>query len=617
MNHHNLHTKSNSTRPYFKNPLVVSACVLALAYIFLSGNSYQTVGDYKLNSSRIVFNKQIPEISTISLELIPEEQAGFINRLFFSQYYEMVAAQKQRQQLAQQDNIFTNQLKQGFPEQTGLSSQKLSVIDSIMLDAINRGAMPGGQVFIAKNGIIVYEKAFGYHDYTQTHPVELTDLYDVASVTKIAATTLAAMKLTQEKKLDLDAPLGKYFTDTLIRYKYLKKDTVINALTYNVSGKTNNQIRKLIGKRNYNFINDSVVTVYETILKPIMPESNIFRVPVYRLLTHQSGINPSLPLMPYLMYAETYQKIIGKNQNEYQMASLNRENYSDIYDHQTDDLIMPDVKEIDQVHEDARPFDFSIEEAFSYFFSKTNNNGLASTSITENMYLKNQFKDSLYQAIKRIHVCNKQELQYADINMILLQMVMDSINQTNLDTYTKKEFYEKLGMKHTTFNPLNHFPKENIVPTEEEKYWRGQLIHGTVHDPSAALMGGIAGNAGLFSTASDLGILGQMLLNGGTYGDEQFLDKEIIETFTENNPDTNRGLGFNKATQGGGYAFTAPESTYGHTGFTGTAMWVDPENEIVYVFLSNRVLPNASNNMLLDLRIREKVHQAVYNAMTP
>jgi CubicO group peptidase (beta-lactamase class C family) len=590
---------------------------MVLAYVFLSGNSHQTPGDYKINSSHPAYNRQKVEISAISQEMIPEEQAGFINRLFFSRYYEVVAAQKQRQQLRQDDKIFTNQLQQGFPEQTGLSSRKLSVIDSIMLDAINRGAMPGGQVFIAKNGIIVYEKAFGYHDYTETHPVELTDLYDVASVTKIAATTLAAMKLSQEKKLDLDAPLGKYFTDTLIRYKYLNKDTLINALTYNVSGKTNNQIRELIGKRNYNFINDSVVTVYETILKPIMPESNIFRVPVYRLLTHQSGINPSLPIMPYIMYAETYQKIVQKDQEEPLLASLNRENYSDINDQHTDDLIMPDVKEIDHVHEDIRPFDFSMEEAFNYFFSKTNENGLSSTSITDNMYLKNQFRDSLYQAIKRIHVYNKQDLQYSDINMILLQMVMDSINQTDLDTYTKKEFYERLGMKHTTFNPLNHFPKNKIVPTEEEIYWRGQLIHGTVHDPSAAFMGGIAGNAGLFSTASDLGILGQMLLNGGTYGDEKYLDKEIIELFTANNPDTNRGLGFNKATQGGGYAFTAPESTYGHTGFTGTAMWVDPENEIVYVFLSNRVLPNASNNMLVDLRIREKVHQAVYNAMIP
>jgi CubicO group peptidase (beta-lactamase class C family) len=432
---------------------------MVLAYVFLSGNSHQTPGDYKINSSHPAYNRQKVEISAISQEMIPEEQAGFINRLFFSRYYEVVAAQKQRQQLRQDDKIFTNQLQQGFPEQTGLSSRKLSVIDSIMLDAINRGAMPGGQVFIAKNGIIVYEKAFGYHDYTETHPVELTDLYDVASVTKIAATTLAAMKLSQEKKLDLDAPLGKYFTDTLIRYKYLNKDTLINALTYNVSGKTNIQIRELIGKRNYNFINDSVVTVYETILKPIMPESNIFRVPVYRLLSHQSGINPSLPIMPYIMYAETYQKIVQKDQEEPLLASLNRENYSDINDQHTDDLIMPDVKEIDHVHEDIRPFDFSMEEAFNYFFSKTNENGLSSTSITDNMYLKNQFRDSLYQAIKRIHVYNKQDLQYSDINMILLQMVMDSINQTDLDTYTKKEFYERLGMKHTTFNPLNHFPK--------------------------------------------------------------------------------------------------------------------------------------------------------------
>jgi CubicO group peptidase (beta-lactamase class C family) len=154
-----------------------------------------------------------------------------------------------------------------------------------------------------------------------------------------------------------------------------------------------------------------------------------------------------------------------------------------------------------------------------------------------------------------------------------------------------------------------------IAPTENDEVWRDQLLQGTVHDPSAALLGGVSGNAGLFSTAADLGILGQMLLNGGHYGGKQYLDTATVRQFTQKQEENHRGLGFDRPSKNGVHAADIHPSSFGHLGFTGSAMWVDPENEIVFVFLSNRVYPNADNNVIATQKIRQKVHQAVYDAI--
>ena len=564
-------------------------------------------------------------VSVQTLQSFPAENFAFLldnvspnarlKSILFSSLREVLEEKKRLEAERLKQAHTRGVLVHAAADAAGLDAQKLSFIDSIVQDAIDRGAMPGAQVFIARKGRIVYEKAFGHHDYTQQVPVTLTDLYDVASITKIAATTLAAMKLSEEKKLDLDSPLGNYFKDKSIHYTHLKTDTLIRVDTINIYHKTPGEILLLSTRPQSSFLNDSILLVTQTLINPKIPETNIFRVPLRKLLAHQSGIAPTLPIIPYLFYAESYQRLLEKDDRLQLMAINKDESYDDIWDVQQG-VILQNQEEIGRVDEIKPVFTFDRKTAFEHFYSRERIPGEAETAITENMYLRRQFADSLYQALKRVKVTEETQTQYTCLNMILLQLTMDSITGIPADTYLKNEFFKPLGMKNTTYNPLQYFPQNRIIPTEEDIFWRAELIHGTVHDPSAAMLGGVAGNAGLFSTASDLGILGQMLLNGGNYNNRQYLQEETIEYFTQRQPDNHRGLGFDKPSQKGIHAADIHPSSFGHLGFTGGAMWVDPENEIVFVFLSNRVYPSASNNLLSTLKVRQKVHQVVYDAIT-
>ena len=234
--------------------------------------------------------------------------------------------------------------------------------------------------------------------------------------------------------------------------------------------------------------------------------------------------------------------------------------------------------------------------------------------IAAGMFLNKRYKDTLWIDIKQIRCFSRKIYQYSDINMVLLQQTIDSINNFSIDKFVKNTFYNSLGMQ-TTYMPLEYFSYGKIIPTERDNFWRRQLIHGHVHDPSAALLGGISGNAGLFSSAQDLGILFQMLLNGGTYGGRKYLQESTINVFTRTQTDSYRGLGFDKWSKRQIIARSASPNTYGHTGFTGCCVWVDPDSEIVFIFLSNRVHPSAKNWRLNSYKIRNKVHQAVYDAM--
>lgn len=513
------------------------------------------------------------EITSFTVKLDPEilesvlpvpEMTGTLTRIFFSDYFRALNKLAEEELIIQQkEEARRKPLIHAMPEEAGLSTLKLSFIDSIINEAIKKGAMPGAQVFVAKGGMIVYEKAFGHHDNTQQQPVQLTDLYDVASITKIAATTLAAMKLIDDQKLSLDTLLGSYFKNTL------------------TDESTGNRI---------------------------------FDVSIKDLLTHQSGINPSLPIFPYYHFTETYQKIMESEFLQNQFAENKMEsNHEPLPDESS--IIMKDVAEIDPTSLKPEHPTFTREEAFDYFFSPRKINGEAETVIAKNMYFRHHFSDSLMGAVKKLKVSDEKNYQYACINMILLKMAIDSINQTNFDAFLKEEFYQRLGMERTTFNPLNHFGKAEIVPTETDTLWRNQTLHGTVHDPSAALLGGVAGNAGLFSTASDLGILGQMLLNKGIYNNKEYIKQETVTDFTRLQPDINRGLGFDMPFANREEPGIISQNTFGHLGFTGTALWIDPENEIVFVILTNRVNTQNGENTFSELRVRQRVHQAVYNAI--
>ncbi|NJO92728.1 MAG: serine hydrolase, partial [Chloroflexia bacterium] len=175
--------------------------------------------------------------------------------------------------------------------------------------------------------------------------------------------------------------------------------------------------------------------------------------------------------------------------------------------------------------------------------------------------------------------------------------------------------YNQLGLKTITYHPLDYYSKSKIIPTELDNSWRYGLLHGFVHDPSAALLGGMTGNAGLYSDAHDLGILFQMVLNKGSYGGIQYLKPNVVETFTKRFDDTQRALGFDMPNRKAIVGKKASQNTFGHSGYTGTCVWVDPDNQIVYVFLSNRNHPSGDNWKIVTHKIRERIHDAIYDAI--
>lgn len=182
-----------------------------------------------------------------------------------------------------------------------------------------------------------------------------------------------------------------------------------------------------------------------------------------------------------------------------------------------------------------------------------------------------------------------------------------------------QNLYEPLGAYSMGYLPLLKFPISQIAPTENDKLFRKSLLIGTVHDQGAAMLGGMAGHAGLFGTATDLAKLGQMLLQEGKYGGLQYYKPETVRLFTQKQfQNSRRGLGWDKPTQGdwsGPTALQASPKTFGHTGFTGTCIWVDPEFNLVYIFLSNRVHPDMTNNKLLTANIRSRIQEVIYKSI--
>jgi CubicO group peptidase (beta-lactamase class C family) len=229
----------------------------------------------------------------------------------------------------------------------------------------------------------------------------------------------------------------------------------------------------------------------------------------------------------------------------------------------------------------------------------------------------------MYQRILASPLTENGKYVYSDNDFIFLGKIVEAISGMPLDKYVKKTFYDPMGMVTTGYNAGQRFGVERVVPTEEEKQFRQQLIRGYVHDEGASLFGGVAGHAGLFSTAYDLSLLYQMLLNGGEFNGERYLRPETIKLFTAYNSEVSRrGLGFDKPepkdTLGKKDRYPsslASSATFGHTGFTGTCVWVDPEYNMVYVFLSNRVYPTRSNSKISSLAVRGSIQDAIYRAI--
>jgi CubicO group peptidase (beta-lactamase class C family) len=241
--------------------------------------------------------------------------------------------------------------------------------------------------------------------------------------------------------------------------------------------------------------------------------------------------------------------------------------------------------------------------------------------VAEDLFMRADLKDSIYHWIYNSELLSR-EYRYSGLGFYMFQQIIEAATDTMLYPYVWYNFYEPLGAHTLGYKPLSRFPKERIVPTENDMFFRRQLLQGHVHDPGAAMLGGISGNAGLFGNANDLAKLLQMYLNGGTYGSDRFIESATLDRYTNLfnlGTENRRGLGFDRPVTDepdeGPACNDASALSFGHSGFTGTLAWVDPAYDLVYVFLSNRVHPNQGNNLILDMNLRTEVQQVIYDAI--
>ncbi len=239
--------------------------------------------------------------------------------------------------------------------------------------------------------------------------------------------------------------------------------------------------------------------------------------------------------------------------------------------------------------------------------------------VAEDFYLNKHFHEVAMQLIAGTQL-NAKKYVYSCVNFILLKEIVETITGTPMDVYLNKEYYAPMRLSHLAYLPLRTHKKEEVVPSVKNDFLRGEIIQGFVHDESAAFMGGVSGNAGLFASAHDVAKIYQMLLNGGEIEGKRFLSKETCKLFTTTTSASGRrGLGYDKPIPSNPKYSpcgpSTPYATYGHTGFTGTCCWVDPVNRLVYVFLSNRTYPDRWNNKLSKMDIRTNIQEVIYQSM--
>lgn len=401
-------------------------------------------------------------------------------------------------------------LKYTIPEEVGIDSQKLqSSIGSIITEAISTGAFPGCQLLIAKDGKVILHDSFGFHTYDNIRKVKDDDLYDFASVTKITGPLPALMKLQDENKFDLDAPLKLYLPD------------------FKGSNKANIHWRSV--------------------------------------LAHNARLKAWIP----------YWRSTIKKNGEFKARTL-----------------------------------------------KADSSEQYPVKITDKLFEHKNYKKKIYRAIRKTPLNEKEGYLYSGLSFYLYPEIIKNITSEDYESYLKKNFYQPLGATSLTYNPLRFYNKNNIVPTELDTFFRKEQIHGTVHDEGAIMMGGVSGNAGLFGNINDLAKLMQMYLNFGTYGDHQYIARPTFIKFTSCQyceQGNHRGLGFDKPllkTPEEGYvAKDASGMSFGHSGYTGTMVWADPENGLLFILLSNRVYPTRENSKLYQMNIRPRLHQVMYDLL--
>ena len=243
------------------------------------------------------------------------------------------------------------------------------------------------------------------------------------------------------------------------------------------------------------------------------------------------------------------------------------------------------------------------------------------TQIADSLWIHDDIKEKIVLEILKSKVDRKKQYRYSGLFFYLVPEIVEKCSGQTYEEYLADTFYRKMGLERLVFNPLeSNISQQQIVPTEVDTFFRMEKIHGLVHDEGAILMNGVSGNAGLFSSATDLAKVCMMLLQNGNLNGTQYLKPETIEEFTRVqflNNDNRRGLGFDKpllqydSLKSSVSKHSSP-SSYGHTGYTGTLVWVDPKFDLIYIFLSNRVHPSRLNKTIYDLNIRPAIHDAIY-----
>jgi CubicO group peptidase (beta-lactamase class C family) len=240
--------------------------------------------------------------------------------------------------------------------------------------------------------------------------------------------------------------------------------------------------------------------------------------------------------------------------------------------------------------------------------------------VADDLYMRRDYQDTIFEAIRTSELRDRSGYKYSDLPYYILKKYLETYYDLPLEVLVQQRLYESLGANYTTYVPLEKFDKEHIVPTEEDTYFRLQKVQGYVHDQGAAMLGGVSGHAGLFSNANDVAKIMQMYLWKGFYGGKRFFKPNTLDAFNTCyycDENVRRGVGFDKPQLGnvGPTCGCVSMTSFGHSGFTGTFAWADPEEEIVYVFLSNRTYPSADNRLLISSDLRSHIQQAIYDAI--
>ena len=382
----------------------------------------------------------------------------------------------------------------------------LTKIDSVIMMGISESAYPGGVLLVQHMDSILVKKPYGFHTYDSLKNVQVDDIYDLASVTKVTAATLAMMKLYDQGKIDLDARVKKY----------------VPGLGFSPQGKAS----------------------------------------IRSTLAHQAGWRSWIPYYQDMMKDGEYK---------------------------------------------------------SRFF-QTDSSANFPIKIRDSLYLTKKHYDYIKRQIKKAEFDETKGYEYSGLFFYLIPEIVESISGKTIDEFLQDEFYEALGAETIGYNPMERFPLERIVPTEVDTFFRMSPIHGTVHDEGAITMGGVSGNAGLFSNAEDLAKVWSILINNGVQDTTKYLSPQVIDLFTTiqyPNNDNRRGLGFDKPMlvyekESSSVAERASFRSFGHTGYTGPIVWADPEEDLLFIFLCNRVYPSRNQRKIYELGIRPTIHAYCY-----